>query len=229
VGPTETTRADASTGDDISVVPEPVTRRRRRPWRMVATAAAIVFGATLVFILGTRDDSPAKVRTIVPAALDRGAPLTNVPAASTPKPEAKGKTPAPKTTTPAPHDVTPATRPRPVVVVPATTPPPTAAPRAELSATVTPSHTSVHAGDALVVTLHVTNRGNAEGRYAYANDTCPRALVAPAGQICGQAMQTFAVPANSTVDHDVTIDTERATRGSYTVAFQTVSVTVEVK
>jgi hypothetical protein len=87
---------------------------------------------------------------------------------------------------------------------------------------------SLHAGDPLDVTLHVTNRGDATGDYDFGDNGCTRALVPPPDQICTANIQVMRVAPHASVDRVIPVDTHRATPGTYVVKFGTVSTTVVV-
>jgi hypothetical protein len=197
-------------------------RHRAAIGAVCSGVAVVAAGATGAFASGP----PARVRTAnIPTAGTAAKATTTAPPRRT-----TSSAPAPSTLPPREARPRPLVPRAPVVTTPASVPAVTTspAPHADLVASATPARVTLHAGDALTITLRVTNRGDAEGSYWWAPDGCGRSLAVDPGRICPQVLQTVRVRAGETVDKAVPVDTSGAAPGVYTVAFETLAVTVTV-
>lgn len=220
--------------DDLDVTPAPLERvlRRGRALRtrrrvLVGTTAAagVAMIATAGGALASTDSTSNHVTTAAPqtapsTAATRVEPATTAPTVIT----------APPTTAATPQTL-PANKNAPGTGTlrpgnPQT--PSTVATPADITATATPMHTTVSAGTTVHVTLHLTNHGGTAGSYIYAWDGCP-IFVVPTPGMCSQQVQSVTVPAHQSLDYAVSVNTTGAASGhTYSVRFQTLSITITI-
>lgn len=181
-------------------------------------AVVIFVAALLLFVVGTHDDSPAKVRTIAPVALDKGGPPTHAPVAHTSK--AKPKATPRATTKPATIETTPpATAPARTTVTntaaPVTSPPVVKhSPIGALQWTA-PSTITMKRGTEKTITVSVHNPTDGVVTLGVPLSCAPRLQN---DGICPQVAQL--VQPGTTASATYTIDANGVAPGNYTLTIE---------